>query len=367
MLAEMLPSVCPHDCPSVCALEVERLDGGRLGKVRGSQPQPLHRGRDLRQGRALPRALPSPRPPEPAAAPGRAQGLGSVRADRLGRRAGRGREAARRAPLQRHGSETVWPYFYAGTMGLVQRDGINRLRHAMRYSGWHTDDLRHALGCRLAGGLRPALGRARRGDGALRSDRDLGHQSREHPGQRHDPRRPGAQGAGRQAGRGRPLPDRHRRAGGCAHCPAPGHRRRARLRGDARAVPGRPCRSRLPREIRRRLAGDRGASRTPDAGMGSQDHRPAGRRDRGLRDALWLHEALLSAARLRLHPLAQRRRQHARRFLSADRDRRLSVRGRRCSLQSGRSLPLGQDPDRGPRSARSERSACSISRESARF
>ena len=37
---------------------------------------------------------------------------------------------------QRHGRETVWPYFYAGTMGLVQRDGINRLRHAMRYSGW---------------------------------------------------------------------------------------------------------------------------------------------------------------------------------------------------------------------------------------
>ncbi|MBP6717190.1 MAG: molybdopterin oxidoreductase family protein, partial [Acidobacteria bacterium] len=35
-----------------------------------------------------------------------------------------------------HGSETVWPYFYAGTMGLVQRDGINRLRHAMKYSRW---------------------------------------------------------------------------------------------------------------------------------------------------------------------------------------------------------------------------------------
>ncbi len=42
-------------------------------------------------------------------------------------------EALTRA-AQRHGSETVWPYFYAGTMGLVQRDGINRLRHAMRYS-----------------------------------------------------------------------------------------------------------------------------------------------------------------------------------------------------------------------------------------
>ena len=35
-----------------------------------------------------------------------------------------------------YGAETVWPYYYAGTMGLVQRDGINRLRHAMRYSRW---------------------------------------------------------------------------------------------------------------------------------------------------------------------------------------------------------------------------------------
>jgi anaerobic selenocysteine-containing dehydrogenase len=34
----------------------------------------------------------------------------------------------------KHGSEAVWPYYYAGTMGLVQRDGINRLRHVMRYS-----------------------------------------------------------------------------------------------------------------------------------------------------------------------------------------------------------------------------------------
>jgi len=35
---------------------------------------------------------------------------------------------------ERHGAEAVWPYYFAGTMGLVQRDGINRLRHAMRYS-----------------------------------------------------------------------------------------------------------------------------------------------------------------------------------------------------------------------------------------
>ncbi len=35
---------------------------------------------------------------------------------------------------QKYGSETVWPYQYAGTMGLVQRDSIHRLRHAKRWS-----------------------------------------------------------------------------------------------------------------------------------------------------------------------------------------------------------------------------------------
>ncbi len=32
----------------------------------------------------------------------------------------------------------MWPYYYAGTMGLVMRDGIHRLRHAKKYSGFHT-------------------------------------------------------------------------------------------------------------------------------------------------------------------------------------------------------------------------------------
>ncbi len=38
----------------------------------------------------------------------------------------------------RYGAESVWPYYYDGTMGLVQRDGINRLRHVMKYSRWHS-------------------------------------------------------------------------------------------------------------------------------------------------------------------------------------------------------------------------------------
>ena len=32
----IVPSVCPHDCTSTCALEVERLSTTRIGRVRGS-------------------------------------------------------------------------------------------------------------------------------------------------------------------------------------------------------------------------------------------------------------------------------------------------------------------------------------------
>lgn len=33
-----------------------------------------------------------------------------------------------------YGSQSIWPYIYAGTMGLVQRDSMHRLRHAKKYS-----------------------------------------------------------------------------------------------------------------------------------------------------------------------------------------------------------------------------------------
>ena len=33
---EIVASACPHDCPSTCALEVERLDAHRIGRVRGA-------------------------------------------------------------------------------------------------------------------------------------------------------------------------------------------------------------------------------------------------------------------------------------------------------------------------------------------
>jgi anaerobic selenocysteine-containing dehydrogenase len=128
-------TVCPHDCPSACALAVERIDGVRLGRVRGAEGQSYTRGVVCAK---VARYAERQHHPERLSVPLR----------RVGDK-GRGRDAfvpiswddaldevAERLTraAQRHGSETVWPYYYAGTMGRVQRDSINRLRHVMRYS-----------------------------------------------------------------------------------------------------------------------------------------------------------------------------------------------------------------------------------------
>src|ERR1051326_3233263 len=41
---ESVHSACPHDCPSTCALEVERLAPDRIGRVRGAAENPYTAG-----------------------------------------------------------------------------------------------------------------------------------------------------------------------------------------------------------------------------------------------------------------------------------------------------------------------------------
>ena len=38
MTSEFVATACPHDCPSTCALEVERLAPDRIGAVISSRP-----------------------------------------------------------------------------------------------------------------------------------------------------------------------------------------------------------------------------------------------------------------------------------------------------------------------------------------
>ena len=133
ILSEYRASVCPHDCPSTCALSVEVLDGTRIGAVRGAEDNNYTSGVICAKVSRYAERIHHP--------------------DRLThpllRTGPKGSTQFRRIPWDealdrivnefqtvtaRHGSEAVWPFFFAGTMGLVQRDGINRLRNVMKYS-----------------------------------------------------------------------------------------------------------------------------------------------------------------------------------------------------------------------------------------
>ena len=127
-------TVCPHDCPSVCALEVEKLDERTIGRVNGAEAHGYTAGVICAKVARYAERIHHPdrltRPLRRVGAKGEGRFAPVSWDEALDEIASRFRDAA-----TRHGSEAVWPYFFAGTMGLVQRDGINRLRHAMKYSG----------------------------------------------------------------------------------------------------------------------------------------------------------------------------------------------------------------------------------------
>ncbi|MGE3148799.1 MAG: molybdopterin-dependent oxidoreductase [Pseudorhodoplanes sp.] len=128
-------SACPHDCPSTCALEIEILDSRTIGRVRGAEENSYTAGvicakvaryaeRAHHPDRLLhPLRRTGPKGSGQFAPIGWDEALDIVADNLLKAEA-------------RHGAESVWPYYYAGTMGLVMRDGINRLRHAKKYSGF---------------------------------------------------------------------------------------------------------------------------------------------------------------------------------------------------------------------------------------
>ena len=135
---EIRYSACPHDCPSTCALEVERLGDRLIGKVRGARDNTYTAGVVCSKVARYAERIHHPdrltTPLRRAGGKGSRDGFAPVSwDDALDIVA----ESLLRAE-QRYGSETVWPYYYAGTMGLVMRDGINRLRHVKRYSGQHS-------------------------------------------------------------------------------------------------------------------------------------------------------------------------------------------------------------------------------------
>src|SRR5690554_2569478 len=119
-------SACPHDCPSTCALDVEVIDGRRIGRIHGAKDNAYTSGVICAKVARYSERIHHPDRLLRPMVRGGAKGDGNWK------------EASWDAALdlvaerlitaeEKDGSEAVWPYYYAGTMGLVQRDSIERL------------------------------------------------------------------------------------------------------------------------------------------------------------------------------------------------------------------------------------------------
>src|SRR5437763_837352 len=140
-------SVCPHDCPSCCSLEVTVADG-RIAEVSGTADHPFTQGIICGKVREYAERVHSPlRVLTPLRRVG-AKGEGRFERvswdDALAEIARRWREI-----MARHGGEAILPFSYAGSMGQVQFFAGHPLFHALgasrldrticvttAYSGW---------------------------------------------------------------------------------------------------------------------------------------------------------------------------------------------------------------------------------------
>jgi anaerobic selenocysteine-containing dehydrogenase len=136
MPLDIVHSVCPHDCASACALEVERVDRLNIGSVRGSRGNPYTAGVICAK---VARYAERVHHPDRLTMPLKRTGpKGSGRFAPISWDAALdivAEEFTRAAA--KYGWETIYPYDYAGTMGLVQRNGLQRLRHTLGTSRQH--------------------------------------------------------------------------------------------------------------------------------------------------------------------------------------------------------------------------------------
>src|ERR1700760_435471 len=130
-------STCPHDCPSACALDIEVIDNSTIGRVRGSKKQTYTAGVVCAKVARYAERIHHPDRlmyPQFRVGP---KGSGKFARiswdDALDEIAGRFNQAERE-----FGAESVWPYYYAGTMGLVMKNGINRLTNVKKYSRFYS-------------------------------------------------------------------------------------------------------------------------------------------------------------------------------------------------------------------------------------
>jgi anaerobic selenocysteine-containing dehydrogenase len=122
-------SICPYDCPDTCGLQVEVEDGRALG-VTGDPDHPITRGllcpKMLHYERTVhsPRRLTTPLLRTGPKGSGEFTPISWMEA--IERICGNWKDL-----IAEHGGETILPYSYAGTMGLVQRNAGHPFFHRL--------------------------------------------------------------------------------------------------------------------------------------------------------------------------------------------------------------------------------------------
>src|SRR5579864_9548235 len=121
---EVRHSVCALDCPDACSLLVE-IDGGRATRLRGNPDHPVTRG--FLCGKVA-RYLDRQYSPDRLLYPQKRVGAkGEGRFERISWDQALDSIAQKLGAIAReHGSESILPYSYAGTMGLLNGSGMDR-------------------------------------------------------------------------------------------------------------------------------------------------------------------------------------------------------------------------------------------------
>jgi len=130
-------STCPHDCPSTCALEVEKIDDHTIGRIYGADNSYTRGVVCAKVARYAERMHHPDRLGKPLLRTNKKSAAGEFESvswdDALDLVA-----ENMQSVIAEYGAEAIWPYHYAGTMGLVQRDGIERLRNCLGTSQQHS-------------------------------------------------------------------------------------------------------------------------------------------------------------------------------------------------------------------------------------
>ncbi len=128
-------ATCPHDCPSTCALQVEKRSNTQIGRIYGDKSHPYTDGVICAKVSRYAERIHHPdRLTQPLKRVAE-KGIGIEAFTPISWTEALDEVAEKFTNIiKEYGSESLWPYHYAGTMGHVQRDGLNRLRHLLKTS-----------------------------------------------------------------------------------------------------------------------------------------------------------------------------------------------------------------------------------------